>query len=217
MGFRFRRSIRIFPGIRLNIGNCGVSTSIGVRGAHVTVGRSGTRTTVGLPGSGLSYTHLEKPHKPAAAAPGEAQPPRVPDVLPKGSAWRGWVWIAFAILIIVCLVWNSAAKAEVPNCWQSGSEFARCAATWERVFQNGNRLGNLHTAWDVGSFESFVKGVSDMALQNTWCPTAPYGTDTIFAMVAKYLRERPEEWGKTPDALVLAPLALAFPCGIKKS
>jgi Protein of unknown function (DUF4236)/Rap1a immunity proteins len=213
MGFRFRRSIRILPGLRLNFGKRGVSTSIGVRGAHVTVGHGQVRETVGLPGTGLSYTHVEGTHKTAADASGEAQPQPVPDVLPKGRAWRGWVWIAFAILIIVCLVWNSAAKAEVPNCWQSGSEFARCAATWERVFQNGNRLGNLHTAWDVGSFESFVMGVSGMALQNTWCPTAPYGTDTIFA---KYLREHPEEWGKTPDALVLAPLALAFPCSIKK-
>jgi hypothetical protein len=60
MGFRFRRSIRILPGIRLNIGKRGVSTSIGVRGAHVTFGRTGTRTTVGLPGSGLSYTQVRR-------------------------------------------------------------------------------------------------------------------------------------------------------------
>ena len=48
MGFRFRRSIKILPGIRLNFGKRGVSTSIGVRGAHVTFGKTGTRTTVGL-------------------------------------------------------------------------------------------------------------------------------------------------------------------------
>ena len=29
MGFRFRRSIKILPGIRLNFGKRGVSTSIG--------------------------------------------------------------------------------------------------------------------------------------------------------------------------------------------
>ena len=60
--FRFRRSVKILPGIRLNIGKRGVSTSIDVCGAHVTFGRTGTRTTVGPPGSGLSYTHLQKPH-----------------------------------------------------------------------------------------------------------------------------------------------------------
>jgi hypothetical protein len=61
MGFRFRRSIKILPGIRLNLGKRGISTSIGVCGAHVTFGKTGTRTTVGLPGSGISYTHLDKP------------------------------------------------------------------------------------------------------------------------------------------------------------
>jgi hypothetical protein len=147
----------------------------------------------------------------------EAQAATLIKPLPAGLAWRRWLWMAFAFLIIVRVVWNSAAKAEVPNCWLSGSQFAQCAGTWERVFQNRNRLEDVRTAWDVGSFESFVMGVSGGALQRTWCPTAPFGTDTIFAIVAKYLRERPEEWGKTPDALVLAPLALAFPCSIKKS
>lgn len=38
MGLRFRRSIRILPGLRLILGRCGASVSIGVRGAHVTLG-----------------------------------------------------------------------------------------------------------------------------------------------------------------------------------
>jgi len=57
MGYlRFRRSVKILPGIRLNIGKRGVSTSIGVRGAHVTFGHGQVRETVGLPETGLSYT-----------------------------------------------------------------------------------------------------------------------------------------------------------------
>lgn len=78
MGFRFYRRIKILPGVRINLSRSGISTSIGVRGAHVTRGKTGTRTTVGLPGSGLSYTHLEKPRQTAADAPGQAQPPTVP-------------------------------------------------------------------------------------------------------------------------------------------
>ena len=54
--FRFRRSIKLFPGVRWNIGKKSSSLSIGGRGAHYTVGTSGTRTTVGIPGTGLSYT-----------------------------------------------------------------------------------------------------------------------------------------------------------------
>ena len=101
MGFRFRRSIRIFPGIRLNIGKRGVSTSIGVRGAHVTVCHGRVRETVGPPGIGLSYTHVEGTHQAHQQASGEAQPQPVPDVLPKGRAWRGWLWI----LLLVAIAW----------------------------------------------------------------------------------------------------------------
>lgn len=60
MGFRFRRSISIVPGLRLNFGKKGVSASVGVRGAHVTIGKTGVRTTVGLPGTGLSYTEHQR-------------------------------------------------------------------------------------------------------------------------------------------------------------
>jgi hypothetical protein len=103
MGFRFRRSIKILPGIRLNIGKRGVSTSIGVRGAHVTLGHGQVRETVGLPGTGLSYTHVDGTHQTAANALGEAQRPAVP-VLPKGNAVRGWLWIAALVAIATALV-----------------------------------------------------------------------------------------------------------------
>jgi hypothetical protein len=104
MGFRFRRSLKILPGVRLNFGKRGVSTSIGVRGAHVTFGKTGTRTTVGLPGSGLSYTHLEKPHQAHQEGHGEAHPSAVNEPLPKGSAARGWLWIALILAIVLCVV-----------------------------------------------------------------------------------------------------------------
>jgi Protein of unknown function (DUF4236) len=55
VGFRFRRSIRIAPGLKVNLSKRGVSLSAGVRGASVTVGPRGTYTNVGIPGTGLSY------------------------------------------------------------------------------------------------------------------------------------------------------------------
>lgn len=54
MAFRFRRSIRLAPGLRLNVGKRGVSLSAGPRGASLTVGQRGTYTNFGLPGTGLS-------------------------------------------------------------------------------------------------------------------------------------------------------------------
>lgn len=56
MGFRFRRSIKILPGVRVNIGNRGISSvTVGRRGASATFGRRGVRSNVGL-GGGLSYS-----------------------------------------------------------------------------------------------------------------------------------------------------------------
>lgn len=57
MGFNFRKSIKIAPGVRVNIGKKGVSSvSVGRRGASVNVGRKGARANVGIPGTGLSYS-----------------------------------------------------------------------------------------------------------------------------------------------------------------
>jgi len=60
MPFRFRRTLKLFPGLRLNLSKSGVSASLGERGAHLTLGGKGTRATVGLPGSGVSYTEYHK-------------------------------------------------------------------------------------------------------------------------------------------------------------
>jgi uncharacterized protein DUF4236 len=104
MGFRFRRSIKILPGIRLNFGKRGVSTSIGVRGAHVTVGYGKVRDTIGLPGTGLSYTHVDEKHKTAADGSGKAQIAPVAEPLPRGRAWRGWLWVAVILLIAATII-----------------------------------------------------------------------------------------------------------------
>ena len=54
---RFRKSIKLFPGVRFNFSKSGISTSLGVKGATINIkpGRS-TRATMGIPGTGLSQT-----------------------------------------------------------------------------------------------------------------------------------------------------------------
>ncbi len=61
MGFRFRKSFKIAPGVRVNVGKKSVGISAGVKGARVSVNSKGRKTTtVGLPGTGLSYSKTEK-------------------------------------------------------------------------------------------------------------------------------------------------------------
>lgn len=69
MGFRFRRSISILPGLRLNISKRGLSTSIGGRGHTVNISRRGVRTTVGIPGTAVSYSTLAPAHHEHHAEP----------------------------------------------------------------------------------------------------------------------------------------------------
>jgi hypothetical protein len=55
MGFRFRRRVRILPGLWFNLSKSGGSISLGGRGATMNIGRRGARTTLGIPGSGWSW------------------------------------------------------------------------------------------------------------------------------------------------------------------
>lgn len=56
MGFRFRKSIKIAKGIKINIGKKGISSvSVGGKGASVNIGKKGVYGNVSAPGTGLSY------------------------------------------------------------------------------------------------------------------------------------------------------------------
>lgn len=60
MGFRFRRTAKILPGVRVNINKDSLSVSVGPRGAKTTIGANGIRQTIGIPGTGLFYTTTKK-------------------------------------------------------------------------------------------------------------------------------------------------------------
>ena len=55
MSVRFRRRLKIAPGISLNFNKNSVGLSLGVRGAHYTMNSNGRRTiSAGIPGTGIS-------------------------------------------------------------------------------------------------------------------------------------------------------------------
>lgn len=57
MGMKFRKSVKIAPGVRVNFNKKSVGLSVGGKGARVSVNSSGRVTkTVSLPGTGLSYS-----------------------------------------------------------------------------------------------------------------------------------------------------------------
>ncbi|HEY0073676.1 MAG TPA: DUF4236 domain-containing protein [Abditibacteriaceae bacterium] len=57
MGWRFQKTLKVAPGVRLNIGLKSIGVSIGRKGARISSNtRTGTHATIGLFGTGLSYT-----------------------------------------------------------------------------------------------------------------------------------------------------------------
>jgi len=98
MGFRVRKSIKIAPGVRLNVSSKSVGLSAGVRGARVSVNSSGRVTrTVGIPGTGVSHTTSSRAgsqraksmarQSPAVKAPKPPKPKKVKPGL-SAPAWE---------------------------------------------------------------------------------------------------------------------------------
>ena len=73
MSFRFRRSVKLMPGVRLNVGLGRSSLSLGGRGATVNLSSRGTRTTLGIPGTGLSWTSSSGGSRASGRARGPTQ------------------------------------------------------------------------------------------------------------------------------------------------
>lgn len=59
MAIKFRKSIKIAPGIKMNLNKKSAGITVGGKGVHFTANTSGTKTTsVGIPGTGLYYTDV---------------------------------------------------------------------------------------------------------------------------------------------------------------
>jgi hypothetical protein len=104
MGFRFRRSIGIIPGVRLNFGRRGTSVSLGVRGAHMTVGPTGVRKTVGIPGTGMSYTTHDSWGTRRTPTSVQSEPQSFTPQQAQGTSSGNAGWVVAGILLVLLLV-----------------------------------------------------------------------------------------------------------------
>ena len=61
MGLRFRKSVTLCKGVKLNFGKTGMSVSVGGKGYHKIINTKGQVTTsVGISGSGIYYTDTKR-------------------------------------------------------------------------------------------------------------------------------------------------------------
>ena len=77
MSWRFRRSFKLIPGVRLNLSKTGLSASFGGSPFTVNVGPRGVYGTASVPGTGLSFRQRLAGKPEAAPDPDSAAPPHL--------------------------------------------------------------------------------------------------------------------------------------------
>lgn len=95
MGWRFRQSFTVVPGLRLNLSKSGLSASIGGAPFTLNVGPRGVMGTASIPGTGISYRHHVstpatphvRPHtNPSTYIPAPPPPVLTPSYIPSEAS-----------------------------------------------------------------------------------------------------------------------------------
>jgi len=84
MSWRFRKSFKVIPGVRLNLSRSGLSASIGGAPITLNIGQHGLVGTASLPGTGISYRHkfgaVPQDGSPALSLPPSSAPSFIPAI-----------------------------------------------------------------------------------------------------------------------------------------
>lgn len=94
MGLRFRKSISLGKGARINIGKKGLGFSVGTKGARIGIGSRGAYTSAGIPGSGLYSVNYMGKGKKSSRTLSSAQS------VSSGNFWVGLLVIIEIIIFI---------------------------------------------------------------------------------------------------------------------
>ena len=100
MAIKFRKKIKIAPGIKINVTSKGVSSvSIGGKGATLNVGgKNGAKLTTSISGTGISHTQsLSSPNKIQASEANNS---------PKKPAINGYVIVALIAVVILAVLFS---------------------------------------------------------------------------------------------------------------
>jgi hypothetical protein len=94
MGWRFRQSFKVIPGLRLNLSKSGLSASIGGAPLTLNIGPHGLMGTASIPGTGISYRqhfgispHPQSP-EPLPGSPPGSGPNATPYLVPPATPVR---------------------------------------------------------------------------------------------------------------------------------
>ena len=121
MGFRFRKSKKILPGVRLNFSNKSVGVSLGGKHARVSVNSSGRRTySASIPGTGISYVKTSsgkhtsgQNHSASGGSYSTPQPSSPGGKKGPSSGWTiFWLIVFFPVGLVMTWMgnWNKKVK-----------------------------------------------------------------------------------------------------------
>lgn len=126
MGMRFRKSINLGGGARLNFSKSGIGTSVGGKGFRVTKkAGGGTRTTISAPGTGISYVSESGKGANKSAATAAAASPNFL-----------FFWIMFRLLSILLIGFGALLALIEPSsgllsiaggaaCWMAATYYKK--------------------------------------------------------------------------------------------
>ena len=134
MGFRFRKSFRLAPGMRLNVSWTGTSLSLGPRGAKLNLGPKGVRSTAGIPGTGMSWS---KAHRGATRNAGQSSG--------RSDAANGGCGCAILLLIVLAVL--SQCDAD----YGSTNEIGSLTSAFGTKYVNASSIANCRSAPEAGA------------------------------------------------------------------
>lgn len=123
MPIRFRRTFKIFPGVRINVSKGGVSTTIGPRGFRFTFNKHGIRRTIGLPGTGVSATDYVVDYDPDDGHGDNSDPDRKRDRERRRDANDDrdneygcfpWGCLTFVLIVLVGVYFGARSQDMIP-------------------------------------------------------------------------------------------------------
>lgn len=204
MPFRFRKSLKIGKGIRVNLSKSGISTTFGKRGASLNVSNRGTRVTTGIPGTGFSFSKLfggskKKNIQPAAPETYQTrtfQPPtlnKVKKKIPLSALIIGG-FAAFALQISLCLSAASSvfggSPTAVPTLDLVSVQGTALADAWISYTQTVQAMPTSTIISTETLLPTLTLEPATLAPTSTSLPTATlivFPTNTLFVLPAATL------------------------------
>lgn len=142
MGSRFRKSFKVAPGVRVNLGKKSTGISIGGKYGGISVNsKTGARARVSAPGTGWSYyTRISGKSKKRRAAPGPGPAPTGR----KSSAGDRWLLLLLGVFLMVMAVLSAAAELHtLLVVFLFGCSLVTLVFTLRAFFQHFDRLEQM--------------------------------------------------------------------------